>query len=96
MLADEVRKNGATPLGLKSALAAAHRLIVKARLRAGTTAVLCAVQEETLLAGWVGDSRAVLLFDHQTLDGVQGGGWLRLTEDHRPSNEVLLLFLFVV
>ncbi len=53
VVADEVTKNGATLLGLKSVLATAHRLIVKAKLRAGTTAVLCAVQEELLLAGWV-------------------------------------------
>jgi serine/threonine protein phosphatase PrpC len=87
VLADEAPKNGATCLGLRSALATVHRLIVRTKLRAGTTAVLAAVQEEQLLVGWVGDSRAVLLFSHEPLDGVAGGGWLRLTEDHRPSNE---------
>ena len=35
----------------------------------------------------MGDSRAVLLFSADCLDGVAGGGFLRLTEDHRPSNE---------
>ncbi len=78
-LPEELAKNGFSALGVRSVLANLHRAIVRAKLRAGTTAVLAVAQRDELLVGWVGDSRAVLFRI--------GGAFLRLSEDHRPSNE---------
>jgi serine/threonine protein phosphatase PrpC len=61
----------------KDSLANLHRLIVKTKLKAGTTGVVGQVLPDELRVTWVGDSRGLLIR--------KDCSYLRLSFDHRPS-----------